>query len=98
LLTFLRLKLNPSRAEARIFDAHIHSYNENTFNANAVDCYGNKSSINFQKLFEETYTGIPENALLWMTFYPQLYSDPRALIWVNPMTQRYTKEFLRNAK
>lgn len=39
----------------------------------------------------------PEHAIRLMAYYPQLYSD-LALLWVEPNTQRYAKEFLRNAK
>lgn len=39
-----------------------------------------------------------ENALRLMAYYPQLYTDIAVLLWVEPMTQRYAKEFLRNAK
>lgn len=39
-----------------------------------------------------------EHALRLMSYYPQLYSDLGAMLWVEPLTQRYTKEFLQNAK
>ncbi len=40
----------------------------------------------------------PEHAIRLMAYYPQLYSDISVLLWVEPNTQRYVKEFLRNAK
>ncbi len=39
-----------------------------------------------------------EHALRLMAYYPQLYSDLGALLWVEPMDQRYAVEFLRRAK
>jgi predicted TIM-barrel fold metal-dependent hydrolase len=39
-----------------------------------------------------------EHALRLMAYYPQLYSDIGALLWVEPLTQRYVTDFLRNAK
>lgn len=39
-----------------------------------------------------------ERALRLMAYYPQLYTDLGALLWVEPLTQRYAKDFLRNAK
>ena len=40
----------------------------------------------------------PEHAIRLMAYYPQLYTDLAVLLWVEPNTQRYVKEFLRNAK
>jgi len=40
----------------------------------------------------------PEHAIRLMAYYPQLYTDLAVLLWVEPNTQRYAKEFLRNAK
>ncbi len=39
-----------------------------------------------------------EHALRLMAYYPQLYSDLGAMLWVEPLDQRYATEFLRNAK
>ncbi|MDX2047295.1 MAG: amidohydrolase family protein [Chitinophagaceae bacterium] len=39
-----------------------------------------------------------EHALRLMAYYPQLYSDLGAMLWVEPLTQRYVTDFLRNAK
>jgi predicted TIM-barrel fold metal-dependent hydrolase len=39
-----------------------------------------------------------EHALRLMAYYPQLYSDIGAMLWVEPLDQRYVTEFLRNAK
>jgi predicted TIM-barrel fold metal-dependent hydrolase len=39
-----------------------------------------------------------EHALRLMAYYPQLYTDIAVLLWVEPLTQRYAREFLRNAK
>lgn len=39
-----------------------------------------------------------ENALRLMAYYPNLYTDIAVLLWVEPRSQRYAKEFLRNAK
>ena len=39
-----------------------------------------------------------EHALRLMDCYKQLYSDLGALLYVEPLTQRYAREFLRNAK
>jgi uncharacterized protein len=39
-----------------------------------------------------------EHALRLMAYYPQLYSDLGAMLWVEPMDQRYVKAFLSNAK
>jgi predicted TIM-barrel fold metal-dependent hydrolase len=39
-----------------------------------------------------------EHALRLMAYYPQLYSDLDAMLWVEPMDQRYVTAFLRNAK
>jgi len=40
----------------------------------------------------------PEHAIRLMAYYPQLYTDLAVLLWVEPNTQRYVKEFLKNAK
>ena len=40
----------------------------------------------------------PEHAIRLMAYYPQLYTDLAVLLWVEPNTQRYVKEFLRNVK
>jgi len=40
----------------------------------------------------------PEHAIRLMAYYPQLYTDLAVLLWVEPNTQRYIKEFLRNVK
>ena len=40
----------------------------------------------------------PEHAIRMMSYYPQLYVDLAVLLWVEPNTQRYVKEFLCNAK
>jgi predicted TIM-barrel fold metal-dependent hydrolase len=39
-----------------------------------------------------------EHALRLMAYYPQLYSDLGAMLWVEPLDQRYVRAFLRNAK
>ncbi len=39
-----------------------------------------------------------EEALRLMAYYPQVYSDLGAMLWVEPITQRYIVEFLKNAK
>ena len=39
-----------------------------------------------------------EHALRLMAYYPQLYSDLGAMLWVEPLTQRYVRDFLMNAK
>tara|TARA_R110000868_G_scaffold220806_2_gene472255 strand:+ start:6465 stop:6773 length:309 start_codon:yes stop_codon:yes gene_type:complete len=39
-----------------------------------------------------------EHAQRLMAYYPQLYSDIAAMLWVEPLTQRYVTDFLRNAK
>jgi len=39
-----------------------------------------------------------EHALRLMAYYPQLYSDLGAMLWVEPLTQRYVNDFLKNAK
>lgn len=39
-----------------------------------------------------------ENALRLMSYYPQVYSDLGAMLWVEPITKRYIVEFLKNAK
>ncbi len=40
----------------------------------------------------------PEHGIRLMAYYPQLYTDIAVMLWVEPNTQRYIKEFLRNAK
>ena len=40
----------------------------------------------------------PEHAIRLMAYYPRLYTDLAVMLWVEPNTQRYIKEFLRNAK
>ena len=40
----------------------------------------------------------PEHALRMMAYYPQLYVDLGVMLWVEPNTQRYTAELLRNIK
>ena len=40
----------------------------------------------------------PEHAIRLMAYYPQLYTDLAVLLWVEPNTQRYVTEFLRNIK
>ena len=40
----------------------------------------------------------PEHAIRLMAYYPQLYTDLAVMLWVEPNTQRYIKEFLKNAK
>lgn len=40
----------------------------------------------------------PEHGLRLMAYYPQLYTDVAVMLWVEPNTQRYIKQFLRNAK
>lgn len=40
----------------------------------------------------------PEHAIRLMAYYPQLYTDIAVMLWVEPNTQRYVKEFLRNIK
>lgn len=39
-----------------------------------------------------------EHALRLMAYYPQLYSDLGATLWVEPLDQRYAVEFLKAAK
>ena len=39
-----------------------------------------------------------EHAVRMMLMYPQLYSDLGVMLWVSPLTQHYTIEFLRQAK
>jgi hypothetical protein len=39
-----------------------------------------------------------EHALRLMAYYPQLYSDLGAMLWVEPLDQRYAKAFLKAAK
>jgi predicted TIM-barrel fold metal-dependent hydrolase len=33
-----------------------------------------------------------------MAYYPQLYTDLAVMLWVEPNTQRYVREFLQNIK
>lgn len=40
----------------------------------------------------------PEHGIRLMAYYPQLYTDLAVMLWVEPNTQRYIKEFLQNAK
>ncbi len=40
----------------------------------------------------------PEHALRMMAYYKQLYIDLGVMLWVEPNTQRYTVELLRNIK
>ena len=40
----------------------------------------------------------PEHAIRLMAYYPQLYTDLAVMLWVEPNTQRYIKEFLQNIK
>jgi len=40
----------------------------------------------------------PEHMIRLMAYYPQLYTDLAVMLWVEPNTQRYITEFLRNAK
>lgn len=40
----------------------------------------------------------PEHAIRLMAYYPQLYTDIAVMLWVEPNTQRYITEFLRNIK
>lgn len=40
----------------------------------------------------------PEHAIRLMAYYPQLYTDIAVLLWVEPNTQRYVTDFLRNIK
>jgi predicted TIM-barrel fold metal-dependent hydrolase len=39
-----------------------------------------------------------EHALRLLAYYPNLYSDLGAVLWVEPLTQRYITDFLKNAK
>jgi uncharacterized protein len=39
-----------------------------------------------------------EHALRLMAYYPQLYSDLGAMLWVEPLDQRYAVAFLKAAK
>lgn len=39
-----------------------------------------------------------EHALRLMAYYPQVYVDISALLWIEPRLQRYAREFLQNAK
>ena len=40
----------------------------------------------------------PEHTVRLMAYYPQLYTDVAVMLWVEPNTQRYIKEFLKNVK
>ncbi|SMG52492.1 hypothetical protein SAMN05661096_03942 [Marivirga sericea] len=40
----------------------------------------------------------PEHAIRLMAYYPQLYTDLGVMLWVEPNTQRYIIEFLKNIK
>jgi len=40
----------------------------------------------------------PEHGIRLMAYYPQLYTDLAVMLWVEPNTQRYITEFLKNAK
>lgn len=40
----------------------------------------------------------PEHGIRLMAYYPQLYTDVAVMLWVEPNTQRYIKEFLKNVK
>ncbi|WP_296618311.1 amidohydrolase family protein [Marivirga sp.] len=40
----------------------------------------------------------PEHAIRLMAYYPQLYTDLGVMLWVEPNTQRYITEFLKNIK
>ena len=40
----------------------------------------------------------PEHGIRLMAYYPQLYTDIAVMLWVEPNTQRYIREFLQNAK
>ena len=40
----------------------------------------------------------PEHAIRLLDYYPHLYTDLGVMLWVNPNTKRYIKEFLRNVK
>lgn len=40
----------------------------------------------------------PGHAIRLMAYYPQLYADLGVMLWVEPNTQRYITEFLRNIK
>lgn len=40
----------------------------------------------------------PERGIRLMAYYPQLYTDVAAMLWVEPNTQRYIADFLKNAK
>ena len=40
----------------------------------------------------------PEHAIRLMAYYPQLYADVGVMLWVEPNTQRYITEFLKNIK
>lgn len=40
----------------------------------------------------------PEHCIRLMAYYPHLYTDLAVMLWVEPNTQRYITEFLKNAK
>lgn len=40
----------------------------------------------------------PEHAIRLMAYYPHLYTDLGVMLWVEPNTQRYITEFLKNIK
>ena len=40
----------------------------------------------------------PEHGIRLMAYYPQLYTDVAVMLWVEPNTQRFIKDFLKNAK
>ncbi len=40
----------------------------------------------------------PEHAIRLMAYYPKLYTDLGVMLWVEPNTQRYITEFLKNIK
>ncbi|WP_153800644.1 amidohydrolase family protein [Foetidibacter luteolus] len=40
----------------------------------------------------------PEHGIRLMAYYPQLYTDIAVMLWVEPNTQRYITDFLKNAK
>jgi uncharacterized protein len=40
----------------------------------------------------------PEHSIRLMAYYPHLYTDLAVMLWVEPNTQRYITEFLKDAK
>jgi predicted TIM-barrel fold metal-dependent hydrolase len=40
----------------------------------------------------------PERAIRLMAYYPQLYTDVAVMLWVEPNTQRYITQFLKDIK